>query len=47
MYKYIVLVHILAATVWAGGHLILVSTILPEAFKKKKIMQHIIFYNGM
>lgn len=37
MYKYIVLLHIVAATVWVGGHLILVSTILPEAFKKKNI----------
>jgi putative copper export protein len=37
MYKYIVLLHILAATVWVGGHLILVSTILPETFKKKDI----------
>ncbi len=37
MYKYIVLLHILAATIWVGGHLILVSTILPETFKKKNI----------
>ena len=37
MYKYIVLLHILAATVWVGGHLILVSTILPETFRKKNI----------
>ena len=35
MYKYIVLLHIIAATVWAGGHLILVSTILPAAIKKR------------
>lgn len=37
MYKYIVLLHIIAATIWVGGHLILVSTILPETFKKKNI----------
>lgn len=37
MYKYIVLLHIVAATVWVGGHIILVSTILPETFKEKNI----------
>ena len=36
MYKYIVIVHILAATVWAGGHLILAGTILPVALKRKE-----------
>lgn len=35
MYRYILLIHVLAATVWAGGHLILVSTILPPALKNK------------
>lgn len=35
MYKYFLLLHILAATVWAGGHLILAITVLPAALKKK------------
>ena len=37
IYKYIVLLHVLAATVWAGGHLILVFTVLPVALKNGDI----------
>jgi len=37
MYKHIVLLHILTATVRVGGHFILISTILPTAFKRKSI----------
>ena len=35
MHKYIILLHVLAATVWVGGHLVLAITILPLALKKK------------
>jgi putative copper export protein len=35
MHKYILLLHLLAATIWTGGHLILAITILPVALKKK------------
>lgn len=31
MYSYVLLLHILAATVWTGGHLILATTVLPRA----------------
>jgi putative copper export protein len=31
MYSYVFLVHVLAATVWTGGHLVLASTVLPRA----------------
>lgn len=31
MYSYVLLLHILAATVWTGGHLVLATTILPRA----------------
>ncbi|MDD3005275.1 copper resistance protein CopD [Flavobacterium sp.] len=31
----ILIVHLLAATIWVGGHLFLAIRILPEAFKKK------------
>lgn len=31
MYSYILLLHILAATVWTGGHLVLATTVLPRA----------------
>lgn len=31
MYSYVLLIHVLAATVWTGGHLVLASTVLPRA----------------
>lgn len=34
MYKYFLILHILAATVWAGGHLVLALTILPKALRR-------------
>jgi len=37
MYGILLLLHILAATVWTGGHLILATTILPQALKTKNI----------
>jgi putative copper export protein len=35
MYKYILLLHVLAATVWTGGHLVLAMSILPRALKER------------
>ncbi len=34
MYKYFLILHILAATIWAGGHLVLTLTILPKALRR-------------
>jgi putative copper export protein len=31
MYSYVLLLHVLAATVWTGGHLVLASAVLPRA----------------
>lgn len=31
MYSYILLIHVLAATIWTGGHLVLASAVLPRA----------------
>lgn len=31
MYSYVLLIHVLAATVWTGGHLVLALTVLPRA----------------
>jgi len=31
MYSYVLLLHVLAATVWTGGHLVLALTVLPRA----------------
>ncbi len=35
MHTYILLLHILAATIWTGGHLILAFTVLPRALKAR------------
>lgn len=33
MYSYVFLLHVLAATVWTGGHLVLATTVLPRALR--------------
>ena len=35
MYGILLLLHVLAATVWTGGHLVLALTVLPRALKEK------------
>src|SRR5512143_3902120 len=35
MYGILLVLHVLAATVWTGGHLVLALTILPRALKEK------------
>ncbi len=37
MYKFVVLIHVLSATIWAGGHLILSLSFLPKALKSKSV----------
>ena len=37
MYKWLLALHILSATIWAGGHLILSIGFLPKALKTKDI----------
>jgi len=37
MHPYILTLHILAATIWTGGHLILAIVILPKILKNKDI----------
>jgi putative copper export protein len=39
MYGAVVLVHLLAATIWTGGHLVLAVTILPAALKQRDVTQ--------
>ncbi len=46
MYSYIVLLHVLAATVWTGGHLVLASTVLPRALKARSPEILLEFENG-
>lgn len=35
MYKYVLLAHLLGASVWTGGHLYLLLRVLPEARRKR------------
>lgn len=37
MFGYILLLHILGASVWTGGHLILATVILPRALKHRDV----------
>ncbi|MBI5323785.1 MAG: CopD family protein [Ignavibacteriae bacterium] len=37
MHKYILMLHVISASVWAGGHLILVFTVLPKVLQTKNI----------
>ncbi|MEQ9364147.1 MAG: CopD family protein [Leptospirales bacterium] len=46
MHGIILLIHILAATVWTGGHLILATTILPGALRRKSVDELLRFESG-
>lgn len=35
MYKTLLLIHLLAATIWTGGHLVLAAVVLPRALREK------------
>lgn len=37
MFKLVVFLHMLGATIWTGGHLVLATVILPKALRKKSI----------
>jgi putative copper export protein len=37
MFGFILLLHLLGATVWTGGHLILATVILPSALKRRDV----------
>ncbi len=39
MYGWIVLLHLLGATVWTGGHLILALTVLPRALQERSVVE--------
>lgn len=36
-YYIILSIHIIGATIWAGGHLVLALSILPDALKKRML----------
>ena len=37
MAGFVLLLHLLGATVWTGGHLVLATTILPRALRERRI----------
>lgn len=37
MYKYVLVIHILAATVWTGGHLVLALAFLPRIVRERSV----------
>jgi putative copper export protein len=46
MYKVILLLHVLSATVWTGGHLLLSITVLPGAFRQRSVVDLLKFESG-
>lgn len=46
MYEYILLFHILAATIWTGGHLVLAITVLPRALRENALTELSRFESG-
>lgn len=36
IYYILLSIHILGATIWAGGHLVLTVSVMPEALKKAR-----------
>ncbi|MDY3198948.1 MAG: CopD family protein [Pseudomonadaceae bacterium] len=43
MYPYLLLIHILAATVWTGGHLVLALGLLPGILRRRAVNELIAF----
>lgn len=43
MYKYLLLIHILAATLWTGGHLVLALGFLPRILRERSVAELIAF----
>ncbi len=46
MHTFILLLHILAASIWTGGHLVLALTILPRVLREKSIAELLRFEAG-
>lgn len=43
MYGWLLLLHILGATIWTGGHLILSTVILPQVLRQRSVQQLLAF----
>lgn len=46
MYGFILLMHLLAATIWTGGHLVLALTVLPQALRERSTETIVRFERG-
>ncbi len=46
MYIFILTIHLLAATIWTGGHLVLALTILPGVLKERSPLNLLRFETG-
>ncbi|MBS0391345.1 MAG: CopD family protein [Proteobacteria bacterium] len=46
MYPYIFSLHVLAATIWTGGHLVLALTVLPRALRERNPQRLLDFEQG-
>lgn len=46
MHGFLLLLHVLAATVWTGGHLVLTFTVLPRVLKNKSPAELLRFESG-
>ncbi|MCV6638054.1 CopD family protein [Candidatus Albibeggiatoa sp. nov. NOAA] len=46
MYGVMLFLHILGATIWTGGHIVLATAILPQVLKKKDVVFLSRFENG-
>ena len=39
MYEILLLLHLLAATIWTGGHIVLSTVVLPRVLKERSAEQ--------
>lgn len=43
MYKYVLVLHILSATIWTGGHLVLALALLPQILRERSVAKLLAF----
>ena len=46
MYGTLLVLHVLAATVWTGGHLVLALTVLPRVLRERSVTELLRFESG-
>ncbi len=43
MYKYVLVLHIVSATIWTGGHLVLALALLPQILRERSVAKLLAF----